>query len=84
MRIDYVPDKAKLITCIDSLQTLLRLIFGQRRKQVGKLLRKSDNNPQALLDALVSTGANPTARAEALPVEAFLALANTWAKATYL
>ena len=48
--------------------------FGQRRKMLRQSL-KSLGRPRPLIQA---AGLDPTARAETVPVEGFLALAQAW------
>ncbi len=51
--------------------------FGQRRKMLRQSLKSLGVDAGALLEA---TGIEPTARAEEIPVEGFVKLANAFAK----
>ncbi len=54
---------------------MTRAAFGQRRKMLRQSLKALIPDPSPLLDAV---GIVETARAEEIPVEGFVALANAW------
>ncbi len=58
------------------LSAVTAAAFGQRRKMLRQSLKPLGVDAAALLDA---AGIEPTARAETVPVEGFVALANAWA-----
>ncbi|MGZ8387435.1 MAG: 16S rRNA (adenine(1518)-N(6)/adenine(1519)-N(6))-dimethyltransferase RsmA [Rhodoplanes sp.] len=61
-----------------TLEKVTAAAFGQRRKMLRQSLRALGGDPLALLAA---AGLDPTARAEDIPVEGFVALANAWGRA---
>jgi 16S rRNA (adenine1518-N6/adenine1519-N6)-dimethyltransferase len=58
------------------LEAVTQAAFGQRRKMLRQSLRSLDTDLPALFD---NTGLDPTARAEDIPVEGYVALAQTLA-----
>jgi 16S rRNA (adenine1518-N6/adenine1519-N6)-dimethyltransferase len=54
----------------------IRRLFGQRRKQVGALVR-GDPQLEAWLESLQALGLSPTLRPEAIPLKAWQALASS-------
>ncbi|GLK79961.1 16S rRNA (adenine(1518)-N(6)/adenine(1519)-N(6))-dimethyltransferase RsmA [Methylopila turkensis] len=68
------PRPQPLPCAVKALETVTQAAFGQRRKMLRQSL-KSLGDPSALLDA---AGIEPTRRAEEIPVEGFVALANAW------
>jgi 16S rRNA (adenine1518-N6/adenine1519-N6)-dimethyltransferase len=58
------------------LESVTQAAFGQRRKMLRQSLRSLDTDLPALFD---NTGLDPTARAEDIPVEGYVALAQTLA-----
>lgn len=56
-------------------RTTIRRIFGQRRKQIGSLVR-GDARLEAWLAQIEKLGVSPTARAEVIPINAWQLLAN--------
>jgi 16S rRNA (adenine1518-N6/adenine1519-N6)-dimethyltransferase len=64
------PPPARTIT---ALQTLTQAAFGQRRKMLRSSLRIHGG-----ADLCLSAGLDPNARAETIPVDGFLALADAW------
>jgi len=58
------------------LETVTQAAFGQRRKMLRQSLRSLDSDTTALLDA---AGLDPTARAEDISVESYVALAQALA-----
>lgn len=69
-RADTVPGPLSLFEAIESVTAAA---FGQRRKMLRQSLKSVFPDPIAVLEDL---GLSPTARAEELPPEAFLALAQ--------
>ena len=71
--------RAKPLACdANALQRVTESAFGQRRKMLRQSLKSLGGDTGALLAA---AGIEPTARAEEIPVEGFVALANAMAKA---
>jgi 16S rRNA (adenine1518-N6/adenine1519-N6)-dimethyltransferase len=68
-----VPRVAPLACTHATIERVTAAAFGQRRKMLRQSLRALDSDPQVILEA---TGIDPTARAEDIPVEGFVALAN--------
>ena len=63
------PSRARL----DALQTVTAAAFGQRRKMLRSSLKALGGEP-----LILEAGLDPQARAEVIPVEGFLALADAW------
>jgi 16S rRNA (adenine1518-N6/adenine1519-N6)-dimethyltransferase len=82
MRIDFSPEAAGRIENIDVLTTVLHLGFGERRKQIGSIVRRKDApfTATALGDALESAGIDRTRRPEQIAPDAFVAAANYLAR----
>ncbi|MHB2168059.1 16S rRNA (adenine(1518)-N(6)/adenine(1519)-N(6))-dimethyltransferase RsmA [Alsobacter sp. R-9] len=57
------------------LSAVTAAAFGQRRKMLRQSLKALSADPLPLIEA---AGLNPTARAETVPVEGFVRLANAW------
>lgn len=78
VRIDFDRARAAGIADIDTLTALLNVAFGQRRKQIGSIVRRKDSpfEPESLAGALSAVGVDTTARAEQLGPQVFLELAN--------
>ena len=72
-----VPRQAPLACDSKTLQRVTEAGFGQRRKMLRQSLKTLGVNAAALLAA---AGIEPTARAEDIPVDGFVALARTFAK----
>jgi 16S rRNA (adenine1518-N6/adenine1519-N6)-dimethyltransferase len=71
--VSLVP-RANPIACArDALERVTQAAFGQRRKMLRQSLKSLGGDPLALLAA---AGIAPTDRAEAIPVEGFVALAR--------
>jgi len=68
-----VPREAPLACDAKALQRVTEAAFGQRRKMLRQSLKTLGVDAGALLEA---TGIEPTARAEEIAVEGFVALAN--------
>ena len=81
MRIDFDGSRAGQLADVETLMAVLSLLFGQRRKQVGSLIRRPPRHftEDALRGAMAAAGVDLTCRAEQLPPEKFLALANALA-----
>lgn len=62
---------------IDPFETYLRLVFSQKRKQLGGILR-ADWGPEITSRALGNAGIDPTVRAEALSYENILKLYDSY------
>jgi 16S rRNA (adenine1518-N6/adenine1519-N6)-dimethyltransferase len=71
-----VPRAAPLACDAEALQKVTAAAFGQRRKMLRQSLKSLGTDPLALL---AEAGIDPTARAEEIPVEGFVALANIFA-----
>ena len=72
-----VPRAAPLACDADVLQRVTGAAFGQRRKMLRQSLKSLGADPLALLAA---ARLDPTARAEDIPVEGFVALAQALAE----
>ena len=59
-----------------ALERVAEAAFGQRRKMLRQSLKSLGSDPMALLEA---ASIEPTARAEDVPVEGFVALARAFA-----
>lgn len=60
---------------IGALETVTRAAFGQRRKMLRQSLKSITPDPSAIIAA---AGLEETIRAENVPVEGYVALANAW------
>jgi 16S rRNA (adenine1518-N6/adenine1519-N6)-dimethyltransferase len=69
------PREKPLACSVKALETITQAAFGQRRKMLRQSL-KTLGDAAALLE---TAGIEPTRRAEEIPVEGFVALANAWA-----
>src|SRR5215475_12241595 len=67
------PRQEPLACDATALQRVTEAAFGQRRKMLRQSLKTLNVDPASLL---VEAGFDPTARAEEIPVEGFVALAN--------
>jgi 16S rRNA (adenine1518-N6/adenine1519-N6)-dimethyltransferase len=70
--VELVPRPVPLPCDRSALERVTAAAFGQRRKMLRQSLKSLGANPLALLEA---SGLDPTARAEDIPVEGFVALA---------
>ncbi len=70
-----VPRATPLPCDLTVLERITAAAFGQRRKMLRQSLRVLAHAPQPILAA---AGIDPTARAEEIPVEGFVALANAF------
>ena len=73
--VELVPRALPLACDAAALQRLTQAAFGQRRKMLRQSLKSLGTEPSGLLAA---AGIAETARAEEIPVEGFVALANAW------
>jgi len=73
--VELVPRDNPLACREDDLSRVTQAAFGQRRKMLRQSLKSLGTDP-ALLCAEAEL--EPTARAETVPVEGFVALANAW------
>jgi 16S rRNA (adenine1518-N6/adenine1519-N6)-dimethyltransferase len=71
-----VPRAEPLACDAAALQRITEAAFGQRRKMLRQSLKSLGVDPGALL---APAGIAPTARAEEIPVEGFVRLANAFA-----
>jgi len=71
--VDLVPREQPLACERRALERVTEAAFGQRRKMLRQSLRSLGLDATALLEA---AGIEPTARAEDIPVEGFVALAR--------
>lgn len=72
----HLTPRANPLPCrIDALEAVTRAAFGQRRKMLRQSLKSLAANPAAIIEA---AGQRETARAEEIPVEGYVALANAW------
>lgn len=69
------PNPAPLVCDARALQRVTEAAFGQRRKMVRQSLKTLGVDTTAMLEA---AGIEPTARAEQIPVEGFVALARAF------
>jgi len=74
--VELVPRERPLACASGLLQRVTEAAFGQRRKMLRQSLKSLGGDPLELLSA---TGIAPTARAEDIPVEGFVALARALA-----
>jgi 16S rRNA (adenine1518-N6/adenine1519-N6)-dimethyltransferase len=73
------PRQEPLACDATALQRVTEAAFGQRRKMLRQSLKTLNVDPASLL---VEAGIDPTARAEEIPVEGFVALANIFSGQT--
>jgi 16S rRNA (adenine1518-N6/adenine1519-N6)-dimethyltransferase len=76
--VSLVPRESPLACERGALERVTAAAFGQRRKMLRQSLKMLGRDPLALL---VAAGIEPTARAEAIPVEGFVALARAFSVA---
>ena len=77
--VSLTPRKNPLACERRALERVTAAAFGQRRKMLRQSLKALGTDPLALLAA---AGIEPTARAEDIPVEGFVALARALTAAT--
>jgi 16S rRNA (adenine1518-N6/adenine1519-N6)-dimethyltransferase len=73
--VHFVPRPAPLPCRIGALEGVTRAAFGQRRKMLRQSLKTIAPAPSEILAA---AGLDETIRAEEVPVEGYVALANAW------
>jgi 16S rRNA (adenine1518-N6/adenine1519-N6)-dimethyltransferase len=73
-----LPRAAPAACDLSALERVTEAAFGQRRKMLRQSLKSLGRDPARLLAA---AGIEPTARAEEIPVEGFVALARAFASA---
>jgi 16S rRNA (adenine1518-N6/adenine1519-N6)-dimethyltransferase len=73
--VEFIPRADPLPCDRRLLERVSEAAFGQRRKMLRQSLRTLTPDP---LPLLVSAGIEPTARAEEIPVEGFVALARAF------
>jgi len=78
LRIDFDPDLAAQVADVAVLSEIVAAAFGQRRKQVGSIFRKSSGSfaPDLLAGGLEAAGIDPSSRAERITPQQFRMLAN--------
>ncbi len=78
LRIDLDADKAVMLRDVEALREVLNITFGQRRKQIGAILRRKRAPSAApkILAAMESAGVPLDARAEQITPAQYLAVAN--------
>jgi len=74
--VELVPRENPLVCERGALERVTEAAFGQRRKMLRQSLKSLGTDPSALLDA---ARIEPTARAEEVPIEGFVALARAFA-----
>jgi 16S rRNA (adenine1518-N6/adenine1519-N6)-dimethyltransferase len=79
LRIDFDPDAAGQVADVAVLSAIVAMAFGQRRKQVGSIFKRSAGQfaPELLRAALDTAEIDPSSRAERITPEKFRILANT-------
>jgi 16S rRNA (adenine1518-N6/adenine1519-N6)-dimethyltransferase len=73
--VEFVPRSAPLACDARALQRVTEAAFGQRRKMLRQSLKSLGVDPLALLS---DAGIVPTARAEEIPIEGFVALTRAF------
>jgi 16S rRNA (adenine1518-N6/adenine1519-N6)-dimethyltransferase len=73
--VHLVPRPDPLPCRLQDLTAVAQAAFGQRRKMLRQSLKALGMDPLPILEA---AGIDPTARAETVPVEGFVALATAW------
>jgi 16S rRNA (adenine1518-N6/adenine1519-N6)-dimethyltransferase len=72
----HLTPRANPLPCrIGALEAVTRAAFGQRRKMLRQSLKSIAQDPAAIIGA---AGLEETIRAENIPVEGYVALANAW------
>jgi 16S rRNA (adenine1518-N6/adenine1519-N6)-dimethyltransferase len=81
MRIDFDAERARLLADVRTLQAVVALAFGQRRKQIGSVIHRKNAafEPEDFSRALDAAAIPRTVRAEQITPEQFLAAANALA-----
>ncbi|MDJ1159680.1 16S rRNA (adenine(1518)-N(6)/adenine(1519)-N(6))-dimethyltransferase RsmA [Chelatococcus sp. SYSU_G07232] len=73
--VNLVPRREPLPCRLGALEAVTQAAFGQRRKMLRQSLKSLTQAPLALIEA---AGLPPTARAEDIPVQDYVALARAW------
>ncbi|WP_460450415.1 16S rRNA (adenine(1518)-N(6)/adenine(1519)-N(6))-dimethyltransferase RsmA [Alsobacter sp. SYSU BS001988] len=73
--VSLLPRSRPLACDAATLSAVTAAAFGQRRKMLRQSLKSLQADPAPLIQA---AGLDPTARAETVPVEGFVALAQAW------
>lgn len=73
--VELIPRSHPLACREDDLSRVTQAAFGQRRKMLRQSLKPLGIDPLVLCEA---AAIDPTARAETIPVDGFVALANAW------
>jgi len=78
VRIDFDAVAAERLKSIDALRSVLTLSFGQRRKQIGTIIRKGSSalSAERLVAALELAAVDPRSRGEAISPQQYLVIAN--------
>lgn len=78
VRIDFDAAAAAALRDVEVLRALLSVAFGQRRKQLGSILRRrpAGFDAEALAAAVAQAGIDPSLRGEAVTPAQYLAAAN--------
>ena len=78
LRIDFDAARADRLADADTLAEVLRLAFGQRRKQIGSIARRKGSRFRAeeFREALAAAEADPASRGEQISPAQFLILSN--------
>ncbi|MDP6543145.1 MAG: 16S rRNA (adenine(1518)-N(6)/adenine(1519)-N(6))-dimethyltransferase RsmA [Phycisphaerae bacterium] len=78
LRIDFDRASTAMVKDVASLSAVVSLAFGQRRKQIGSILKRPGGSfvPSALRSALDTAGIDPASRAERIAPEQFCRFAN--------
>jgi 16S rRNA (adenine1518-N6/adenine1519-N6)-dimethyltransferase len=72
----HLTPRANPLPCrMGALEAVTRAAFGQRRKMLRQSLKSIAPDPAAIIGA---AGLEETIRAENIPVEGYVALANAW------
>ncbi|HZH50377.1 MAG TPA: 16S rRNA (adenine(1518)-N(6)/adenine(1519)-N(6))-dimethyltransferase RsmA [Microvirga sp.] len=76
----HLTPRAEPLPCrIGALEAVTRAAFGQRRKMLRQSLKSITPDPSGVIGA---AGLEETTRAENVPVEGYVALANAWDRRT--
>jgi 16S rRNA (adenine1518-N6/adenine1519-N6)-dimethyltransferase len=81
VRIDFDAQRAGELADAEALRAAVGLAFGQRRKQIGAIVRRKSAGfgAEAIAAALAAAGIAPTCRAEQVSPAQYLASANSLA-----
>lgn len=81
LRIDFDAEAAGALASVEVLQDVLRLLFGQRRKQIGSIVCRAGGwaSGRLLGEAIAAAGIRRVDRAERIRPEEFRLLANALA-----